>query len=484
MQLTLDQNNGLIPPKPRRRADWLAPTVVAGLMRVVDVLVIAGTGLLAHGIRFHDWTPPATTFYSLVIASIVGLNLFQLAESYNFKYVSNLYEQARRLLVAWPLVIVTLLVLGFATQTLDDVSRAWVGLWLGLGFVGLFAARVSIQAQVGAWHRAGRLTRNVVVIGAGEHGRRFVDHLRHAERSVNLIGLFDDRRGRVPDYVAGYPVLGTIDDLLAFARHHPIDQVIVALPWGAEARLLSWMKKLRSLPVDVRLCPDMIGFHLPHSGVSHIGGVPLLNVFEKPLAGWDWIVKAAEDRLIASVILALIAPLMLTIALAIKLTSPGPVLFKQKRYGFNNEVIEVYKFRSMRVDTGQHGVGVVRQAQRRDPRVTPLGAILRRTSLDELPQFLNVLKGDMSIVGPRPHAVAHNEQYARLIDEYLARHKVKPGITGWAQVNGLRGETETLDKMERRVQYDLFYIENWSLFLDLKIVLRTLLVGFSDPNAY
>jgi exopolysaccharide biosynthesis polyprenyl glycosylphosphotransferase len=175
---------------------------------------------------------------------------------------------------------------------------------------------------------------------------------------------------------------------------------------------------------------------------------------------------------------------MLSIALGVKLSSPGPVFFRQKRYGFNNEIIEVFKFRSMYTDHAQAGLGTVEQARRTDPRITPFGAILRRTSLDELPQFLNVLRGEMSIVGPRPHAVAHNEQYAQLIDEYLARHRVKPGITGWAQVNGLRGETETLEKMERRVQFDLHYIENWSLALDLRIILMTLLVGFSHPNAY
>ncbi|MCB1884000.1 MAG: undecaprenyl-phosphate glucose phosphotransferase [Geminicoccaceae bacterium] len=484
MQLILDQQTGPSSRKPPRRTDWLAPSVVAGLVRVLDALTIAGSGLLADALLFDSGAIPVHALYSIVIAIVVGINLFQIADCYDFRYLSNLYQQSRRLVVAWPLVLVILLTLGFISDTLDDVSRAWVGLWLAFGLGGLFAVRVAVQAQIGAWHRAGRLTRNVVVIGAGEHGRRFVEHLRHGEQSVNLIGLFDDRRERVPDYVAGYPVLGTVDDLLIFARHHRIDQVVVALPWGAEARLLGWMKKLRNLPVEVRLCPDMIGFHLPHSGVSHIGGVPLLNVFEKPLAGWDWIVKAVEDRLLAGIILLAISPLMLIIAFGIKLTSPGPVFFKQKRYGFNNEVIEVYKFRSMYQGSAQGGLGVVQQATRGDPRITPIGGFLRRTSLDELPQFLNVFKGDMSIVGPRPHAVAHNEQYARLIDEYLARHKVKPGITGWAQVHGLRGETDTLEKMERRVQYDLYYIENWSFFLDMKIILTTFLVGFMHPNAY
>jgi Undecaprenyl-phosphate glucose phosphotransferase len=286
----------------------------------------------------------------------------------------------------------------------------------------------------------------------------------------------------VPDYVGGYPVLGTVNELLGFARRNLIDQIIVALPWDAENRLLAWMKKLRSLPVDVRLCPDMIGFHLPHRQVTHIGGVPMLNVFEKPLAGWNYIVKIMEDRVLAAGILVLIMPLLLVLCALIKLDSRGPVLFRQKRYGFNNEVIEVFKFRTMYVDGCDDQA--VAQATKQDPRVTRVGRILRRTSLDELPQFLNVLSGTMSIVGPRPHAVAHNEQYSRLIDEYLARHRVKPGITGWAQVNGLRGETETLDKMEQRVRYDLYYIENWSLLFDIRIILRTLFVGFSHPNAY
>jgi Undecaprenyl-phosphate glucose phosphotransferase len=208
----------------------------------------------------------------------------------------------------------------------------------------------------------------------------------------------------------------------------------------------------------------------------------MLNVFEKPLAGWNYIVKIIEDRVLAAGILVLIMPLLLLLSALIKLDSRGPVLFRQKRYGFNNEVIEVFKFRTMYVDRCEDQL--VAQATKYDPRVTRVGRILRRTSLDELPQFLNVLSGTMSIVGPRPHAVAHNEQYSRLIDEYLARHRVKPGITGWAQVNGLRGETETLDKMEQRVRYDLYYIENWSLLFDIRIILRTLFVGFSHPNAY
>ena len=457
--------------RSRRRTDWLSPVVVAGIARAADCVVVLLAGLLAYYTRFDDLSLTPLALYSLIVTTLLTLNIFQIAGVYGFTSLSNLYAQGSRLLTAWVGVVFLMLALAFVTKTIQDLSRIWVGLWLVYGYVGLVMARMVLKAQMLRWQRVGRLTRNVVVVGAGDHGRLLVEHLRRTDQSLRLIGLFDDRRDRVPDYVAGYPVLGSVDDLLLFARTQPIDQVVVALPGAAEERLLGCIKKLRTLAVDVRLCPDLIGFHLPHRGVSHMAGLPLLNVFEKPLTGWDCVVKAVEDRVLASLILLLIAPLMAVIAIAIKATSSGPVLFRQKRYGFNNEVIEVFKFRSMyqRADD-RDGPDGVPQAKRNDERITPLGRYLRRTSLDELPQFLNVLKGDMSIVGPRPHAVAHNEQYA--------------GITGWAQVNGLRGETETVDKMERRVQHDLYYIENWSLGFDLKIILMTLLVGFTDPNAY
>jgi Undecaprenyl-phosphate glucose phosphotransferase len=471
--------------RPRRRADWLSPGVVTGMVRAADCGVVLLAGLLAYVTRFGDLAITPLALYSLIVTTLLTLNIFQLAGIYGFTSLGNLYAQGSRLLTAWVGVIFLMLALAFITKTIQDLSRIWVGLWLVYGFVGLVTARVVLKAQLLRWQRVGRLTRNVVVVGAGDHGRRLVEHLRRTDQSVRLIGLFDDRRDRVPDYVAGYPVLGNVDDLLLFARSQPIDQVVVALPGAAEERLLGCIKKLRSLAVDVRLCPDLIGFHLPHRGVTHMAGVPLLNVFEKPLTGWDCVVKAIEDRVLAGLILLLIAPLMLAIAIAIKATSKGPVFFRQQRYGFNNEVIDVFKFRSMYQDaSGARDDSEVAQAKRNDRRITRLGRILRRTSLDELPQFFNVLKGDMSIVGPRPHAVAHNEQYARVIDEYLARHRVRPGITGWAQVNGLRGETETVEKMEKRVQHDLYYIENWSLGFDLRIILMTLLVGFTDPNAY
>ena len=470
------------------RRDWLLPAVVVGLLRLSDALVVILAALVAYITRFQDFDDLGTfQVLGCVVAVLLTINIFQLAGLYDFNKLTDLYAQSTRLLGAWVLVMIGLLALGFLAKTpLVAASRLWVGLWFVYGFVGLVAIRALLRHQILRWQQMGRLARNVAIVGTGPHGRRLIEHMAaNRSQAERIVGVFTDlgHDAESASAVGGYPVLGGVSDLVEAARQSRIDQVIIALPCSAEQRILDLMKTLRSLPIDVRLCPDMIGFHLTDRAVSHVGGVPMLHVFEKPLAGWGLILKGFEDRMLAGLILLLISPLLLLIALAIKLDSRGPVLFRQKRYGFNNEVIEVLKFRSMYTDRCSKE-NHVPQATKHDPRVTSVGRFIRRTSLDELPQFINVLTGNMSIVGPRPHAVAHNEQYAGVIDQYLARHRVKPGITGWAQVNGLRGETETLEKMEQRVRYDLYYIDNWSLLFDLRIIFRTLFVGFSDPNAY
>lgn len=475
-----------------RRDDRVSPAILLGLVRLADAALIAAAGLLAW--RLGGDAPAGSLAPALALAALLALNMFQGTGAYTLDGLRHSAEQVARLVPAWAAALLFVAGLAASAGDLDAAAlpRRFLALWFAAGLGLLLASRVLLQALVRRLDRAGRLARHVVVVGASEHGQRLVERLRRAGRGVRLIGLFDDRRSRVPHYVGGYPVLGGIDELLAFARQHPIDQVVVALPWEAESRLLECLRRLRPLPVDVRLCPDLIGFHLAHRGVTHLAGVPLLNVFDRPLPGWAYLAKAVEDRVAAALILVLVAPVMLSVAVAVRLTSAGPAFFRQKRYGLNNELIEVFKFRTMYAERGVRGPGgdtdaagaAFRQATRDDSRVTPLGRLLRRTSLDELPQFINVLRGEMSIVGPRPHAVAHHERFAPLIDAYLARHRVKPGITGWAQVHGFRGETDTLDKMEHRLEYDLYYIENWSLSLDLRIILRTLFVGFSHPNAY
>jgi len=298
--------------------------------------------------------------------------------------------------------------------------------------------------------------------------------------------VFDDRNAdRSSDVVAGHPKLGNVDDLVAYARHARLDLIVFTIPITGEARILQMLAKLWVLPIDIRLSAHAAKLRLRPRSYSYLGSVPVLDVFDRPIADWDVVVKALFDRCVGLMMLLALSPLMLVIALAVRLTSRGPVLFRQKRHGFNNELIEVYKFRSMYVD--QCDAGAAKMVTRGDPRVTPVGRFIRKTSLDELPQLFNVLKGDLSLVGPRPHALqakAANTLYDQVVDGYFARHKVKPGITGWAQVNGWRGETDTSEKLQRRVEHDLYYIENWSVLLDLQILLTTPFALFKTENAY
>jgi len=468
------------------RLSLKSPAVILGLLRLLDALVVGLAAVLAYAVR-HDWEAPDQTYYlATAIGVLVAMQVFHSGRVYQF----NLLDQpTRQLMKLVPLLVAVgaiLIVLAFFAKDSEYFSRAWAGLWLLFAALGLFLVRVLLYYRLRRWRQRGELTRNTVVVGGGEHGRRLLAHIRQAgDIGLVLRGVFDDRAVRLGGTeVDGVPLLGTLRDLLDYARREPLDLIIIALPWSAERRLTDIMHMLRAVPVDVQLAPDMVGFNLFDRGVTHLGGVPMLSVHEKPLSGWNYILKAAEDRLLAAALLLVFTPLMLLVACAIRASGPGPVLFRQKRYGFNNEEFEVFKFRTMHHRPDALAQATVPQAQRGDARVTAVGALLRRTSLDELPQLFNVLRGNMSLVGPRPHAVAHNQEYSQIIDQYYARHRVKPGITGWAQVHGLRGETDTPEKMEKRVQYDLYYIDNWSLLLDLRILAMTAVVGFVNPNAY
>jgi Undecaprenyl-phosphate glucose phosphotransferase len=354
-------------------------------------------------------------------------------------------------------------------------------------------SRVGLKVLQKRWMREGRLTRSVAIVGGGSHAARLVRRLKAAGQpgisalGVRVVGYFDDRASRSDPGLTelGCLALGSIDDLVAFARRQPLDQVILALPWSAETRVLQLLQKLRQLPMDVALAPDLVGFTLNRSAYSTLGGVLLLQVFTRPLADWRLILKDIEDRAVALLLLAFFGPLLAIICLLIKLESRGPILFHQQRYGFNNQLINVLKLRTMHAHLEDRNA--TRLATRNDPRVTRIGRLLRRTSLDELPQLINVLRGEMSMVGPRPHALsakAADRLYEDVVEEYAARHRVKPGITGWAQVHGWRGETDTYDKIRKRVEYDLYYIENWSLALDIKILLMTAIAMFRTKNAY
>ncbi|MCB1885809.1 MAG: undecaprenyl-phosphate glucose phosphotransferase [Geminicoccaceae bacterium] len=466
-----------------RRRVRLSPAIVLGLLRAWDVLVVLLAGLLAHATRFADGgLYGSIQFPYLVIGMVLAPQVFALAGVYGRGSLTPYPSRFGRLLVGWCTVMVALVAIGFATQTGQDLSRLWMAYWFAYGAAGIGLSHAVLRRRVAAWRREGHLACTVAIVGAGGTGRALAERLRRVgDGSVRLVGLFDDDPG-APAEVAGYPVLGGLEPLCRLVRNQGVEHVVVAVPAEGGERLSSWLKRLIELPVDVSLCPAVLPLPL-RSGDCHVAGVPLLKVAERPLQGWGCVVKNVEDRVLALLLLVFFAPLMLLAAVAVRLDSPGPVLFRQKRYGFNNQIIEVLKFRTMRAEAAEDGLGAVAQARAGDGRITRVGRFLRRLSVDELPQLWNVLRGEMSLVGPRPHAVAHNEHYARVVDAYLGRHRVRPGITGWAQVNGLRGETDTLDKMRRRVEYDLAYIENWTLGFDLRILLRTVLVGFVHENA-
>jgi putative colanic acid biosynthesis UDP-glucose lipid carrier transferase len=456
------------------------------LERFCDCFAILVAGILAYATRFvlFGQYQPSLELYALVVGVLITAQVFHLFRLYDQPMLFNFMTSLRRVITAWTVVVLLLLALAFLTQTAEDTSRLWVMLWFFYGAIGLVVTRTLLARQIDRWQQRGHLTRNVVIVGAGDLGRRFVERLRRVNGgAAQVVGVFDDRRTRIPDRVGDVPVLGTVEDLVRLARTNMFDQVVITLPAQAEQRLVDVLNRLRDLPLDVSLCP--VVFEPPTLACRHVtllGGLPLLEMLQRPFSRGGYFAKAVEDYSIALILLIVTAPLMVIIAILLRLDSAGPIIFRQKRYGFNNGTIEIFKFRTMSADQDQSSR--VMQARRDDTRLTRVGRWLRRTSLDELPQLFNVLRGEMSIVGPRPHMVEHNQHYAALIDAYLGRHRVKPGITGWAQVNGWRGETDTLEKMERRIRHDLYYIENWSLGFDLRILARTLLVGWHHPNAY
>ncbi len=383
----------------------------------------------------------------------------------------------------WLVLLGILALCGYATRSLDlyepDVLLAWALITPVIQWLAFFAGRKGLR-----WLAARpENRRRAVVVGAGPLGVKVARAFQaRGDIGLSFLGYFDDRTDDRVDRDAIGQRLGSFADIDRYVREQGVHEVYVTLPLGSQPRIVALLEQLQGTTASVFYVPDVFGISIIQGRLQDMNGVPVVGLCETPFTGTNQLVKRLSDIVLATLILVLIAPLLLAIAIGVKLSSPGPVIFRQRRNGLDGEEIVVYKFRSMRtLDNGS----VVKQATKGDPRVTPFGAFLRRSSLDELPQFVNVLQGRMSIVGPRPHAVAHNELYRSLVKAYMVRHKVKPGITGWAQVHGLRGETDTVEKMKARVEYDLEYLRNWSLMLDLQIIVRTIKVVFFDRrNAY
>lgn len=405
---------------------------------------------------------------SIFITSIV---LFSITFPSGAKIRKGFLKMSLNVIVQWLLIATSALAFAYITQYITSYSEELIFAWLVITPVAQITALQLlkwISPKLIEWQSA---PQNTLIIGLNDQGILLADNLKEDYyQRINILGFFEDRApSRLPQ-VGSYPVLGSLNELSAYLKTHTVHKLYIALPMSSHPRILKLLDDLKDTTASIYFVPDIFVTDLIQGRISDINGIPVVSVCDTPFTGMDGFIKRTADFLFSLFVLILISPVLLVIALGIKFTSPGPIIFKQRRYGLDGQQILVYKFRSMTVT--EDGATVT-QATKNDQRITPLGAFLRKTSLDELPQFINVLQGRMSVVGPRPHAVAHNEEYRKLIKGYMVRHKVKPGITGWAQVNGFRGETDTLEKMEQRVHYDLEYLRNWSPRLDMLIVAKT-----------
>jgi Undecaprenyl-phosphate glucose phosphotransferase len=470
------------------RRDTMSPVMVSGVLRLAEFAMLALSGLALFVLYVGTGTN-LNLHYPILIggAAALAVLLMQILDCYQIAALMRPGSILRRIILAWSGTFALVALAGFLLKVSEDFSRMWFGLWYLLGLFLLVTSRIVLARLVRRWARNGAMERRAVIVGGGKAAEGLIRSLeQQPDNDIRICGIFDDRDDRrSPPIVAGYPKLGTIAELIEFARIARIDMLIVSLPLTAEARVLALLKKLWVLPVDIRLSAHNNQLRFRPRSYSFIGAVPMLDIFDRPINNWDSVAKRAFDIVFSLFGIILFSPLMLATAIAIKLDSKGPVLFKQKRHGFNNEVIDVYKFRSMYTD---HADPTARNAvTRNDPRVTRIGKIIRKTSLDELPQFFNSLFGSLSLVGPRPHAVAaqsHNKLYHEVVDGYFARHRVKPGVTGWAQINGWRGEIDNDEKIQMRTEHDLYYIENWSIWFDLKILFLTPVRLLNTENAY
>ncbi len=467
----------------------MSPIVLAGAVRMIEIALVALIGTLIYVVYVVPQDGLQWQYFGATAGvSLLAMLAFQVADIYQVEAFRGHEKQYFRLASAWSVVFLILIGVSFFAKAGDQFSRVWLGSFYVIGLVSLLSFRRGLFILVRRWTAEGRLTRRTAVVGGGEAGEALVAAIRdQRDTDVRIIGLFDDRGDdRSPQATAGASKLGTVDDLVEFARRSRVDLVIFSLPISAEGRILQMLKKLWVLPVDIRLSAHSNKLRFRPRSYSYLGNVPVLDVFDRPITDWDVVMKYLFDKIVGGLALILLSPLMLLVAIAIKLDSRGPVFFKQRRHGFNNELVEVYKFRSLYTHMTDHSVQ--KSVTKDDPRVTRVGRFIRKTSIDELPQLINVvLKGNLSLVGPRPHAVnqkIENRQFDEAVDGYFARHRVKPGITGWAQINGWRGELTSPEKIKMRVEHDLYYIENWSLLLDFMILVKTPLALLKSENAY
>ncbi len=455
----------------------ISPPILVGLYRAYEgaAVLILGFAIAAGYVDEPDVLTNAGYWVACGATALLALLTLELLTLYTLPSLSTPLVRMTRVLGGLAVAFIALFAAMFFLKVSDDFSRVWLAGWFAVSALALIIGRLAMGALLYRLARQGRLYRRAAIYGSGPVASALIKELEaDLATDIRICGIFDDRDNRGPALIDGYPRLGGIHDLIALARTTQLDLAIVALPLTAEDRLADVARTLSVLPADVKLPANATSLRFAPGTYSRVGSVAMIDLYDRPITGWGTVLKWLFDKAIAVLALLLLAPVMIAIAVAIRLDSRGPVLFRQKRYGFNNELIEVLKFRSMYSDVADAQASKL--VTKDDPRVTSVGRFIRKSSLDELPQLINVLAGSLSLVGPRPHAreaKAAGRPYDEVVEGYFTRHKVKPGITGWAQVNGWRGETDTDEKIHQRVAHDLYYIENWSLFLDAYILAIT-----------
>ena len=469
---------------------WLLTStpVFTSVVRLAEFVLLTVVGLLIAA--SYAFAPDASNVEQYLLATVATAAassvLMKFLGLYDMPALSVPRSALPKVMLAWTGGMVGLVFMLFFMKVGIEFSRVWAATWYVLGLVSLIGSRFVIGVLTRTARQNGLLMRTAVIYGSGNAAENLYRAIATDPMcDIKVCGLFDDRTGERVGDNASVPYLGNVDAMLNISRSSNIDMVILALPLAAENRVSQLVKRLWVLPIDIRLSAAASSLQFRQRNYSYVGRLPMLDLSDKPIRDWGGVQKWLFDKIIASLALVFLAPVMALVALAVKLESKGPVLFRQKRYGFNNELVEVFKFRSMYTDMAD--ATAAKLVTKDDPRVTRVGRIIRKTSLDELPQLFNVLTGTLSLVGPRPHAIhakAADKLYPEVVDGYFARHKVKPGITGWAQINGWRGETDTPEKIQKRVEHDIYYIENWSPMLDLYILLKTPLALLKTENAY
>lgn len=459
----------------------LIPTIQV----LLDSIVLLACGYLTYMfLVFYSYK--TADYYTLAITFhwLLTVMLMYFAGLYQFESVLRAERTSDRIIIASITSLIMMIAAAFTIKISATYSRLWMGAFVGSGIVVLILERLLISWAVAKLSEKNAASYNVAVYGASRQVGQLLDHMKNSPaRFIQVSAIFLADQPAADQSGLAAQSGGDLEALIGYFRNNTIEDVIIAMPWDDDKRLNETVSRLRQLPANIFLSADLVGLNVPlRQPPGYFQKLPIFQLVGKPLTEGDVVLKQVMDFVLVSILLILLAPFLLVVMLLIKLDSPGPVIFRQDRLGFNNRSFKIYKFRSMtHVETVPDKTV---QATMNDARVTRIGRILRKTSIDELPQLLNVLNGTMSLVGPRPHAIDHNEEYATKIRGYFSRHRVKPGITGLAQVKGYRGITDTLSKMEGRVKYDLEYADSWSLLLDVKILILTIFTAFRGTNAF